>query len=224
MKTKKSAQANLETRRSIFRQMGLIFVLGAVFIAFEYASTEVTSSHVVAASELVIEPDYVPITRAEAPPLPPAPPVFIYELLVVDDNVLIPDEIDPIADLTDINEVPIFDFTIPEEIDSNKIFVIVDKMPQFPGGEKALMQYLREQVRYPSLSIEYGVQGRVYVQFVVNSKGEIVDVEIMKGVDKYLDEEALRVVANMPRWQPGLQSGKAVNVSFQLPINFQLSY
>lgn len=222
MKTKKSANANLETRRSIFRQMGLLLALGFLFIAFEYANTDVAYNSYEPTSDIFVELDHVPVTRPEPPQLPPSPPVFIYELLVIDDDIPIPDDIAIIIDMDEVDDVTIFDIPEPEEVDPDRVFFVADKMPEFPGGTSALMKYLQRQVRYPAMPQELGIQGRVYVQFVVNKKGEIVDVKIMKGVDRYLDEEALRVVKNMPPWKPGEQSGKAVNVSFQLPINFKL--
>ncbi len=220
MKTKKSANANLETRRSVFRQMGLLFALGFLFIAFEYASTDVVYSSFEPTHEIVVEPDQVPVTKAEQPKLPP-PPIFIHQILVINDDVPVPDD-EIIIDLSEVPDITIFETSEPDEVDTDEVFVVADKMPEFPGGTLALMKFLRKNVHYPSLSQELGIQGRVYVQFVVNKRGEIVDVKIMKGVDAQLDEEALRVVKSMPAWTPGEQSGKAVNVSFQLPINFKL--
>lgn len=104
----------------------------------------------------------------------------------------------------------------------NKTFTVVEQMPQFPGGEEGLMNYLSSNVKYPAIAQENSIQGRVYVEFVVKKDGQIADVKILKGVDRSLDEEALRVVMNMPDWNPGKQRGKEVNVSYRLPINFSL--
>ncbi len=106
--------------------------------------------------------------------------------------------------------------------DDKEVFMVVEKMPKYPGGDKALMEYLNTYVVYPKEAIEKGIQGRVYVQFVVAKDGKISNVEILKGVDKLLDAEALRVIKEMPKWEPGIQKGKAVNVSYRLPINFTL--
>jgi TonB family protein len=102
------------------------------------------------------------------------------------------------------------------------VFYIVDEMPEFPGGEDALRQEISRNVKYPVLSQENGVQGKVYVTFVVAKDGSVVDTKIARGVDPLLDEEALRVVNNLPKWIPGKQDGKPVNVSYTVPINFVL--
>ena len=95
-------------------------------------------------------------------------------------------------------------------------------MPEFPGGEEALRKYIAQSVKYPVIAQENGIQGRVYVSFVVNTKGKVTDVKIARGVDPNLDKEAIRVVNAMPAWKPGKQRGKAVKVSYTVPINFVL--
>lgn len=102
------------------------------------------------------------------------------------------------------------------------VFYIVDEMPEFPGGEDALRQEISRNVKYPVLSQENGVHGKVYVTFVVAKDGSVVDTKIARGVDPLLDKEALRVVNNLPKWIPGKQDGKPVNVSYTVPINFVL--
>ncbi len=103
-----------------------------------------------------------------------------------------------------------------------QVFFIVEEMPEFPGGENALRQHIASAVKYPEIAQEKGIQGKVYVTFVVSKDGTIADCKIARGVDASLDKEALRVVNELPRWQPGKQRGKFVNVSYTIPINFQL--
>ncbi len=95
-------------------------------------------------------------------------------------------------------------------------------MPEFPGGEVALRKFIATSVKYPVIAQENGIQGRVYISFVVNTKGKVIDVKIARGVDPNLDKEAIRVVNSMPAWKPGKQRGKAVKVSYTVPINFVL--
>ena len=95
-------------------------------------------------------------------------------------------------------------------------------MPQFPGGDVALMKYIQKNVRYPQIAKEYGIEGRVFVTFVIDKKGKVNDVEILKGVDKNLDKEAKRVIESLPKFTPGKQRGKAVRVQFTVPISFKL--
>jgi protein TonB len=102
------------------------------------------------------------------------------------------------------------------------IFQVVEKMPSFPGGDAALFKFLNENVKYPVIAQENGVQGRVICQFVVNRDGSIVDVEVVRSVDASLDKEAIRVIKSMPKWSPGQQRGKPVRVKYTLPVNFKL--
>lgn len=107
-------------------------------------------------------------------------------------------------------------------VEETKIFTVVEQMPMFPGGVGALMGYLRDNIHYPTVAAENGVQGRVVVGFVVERDGSITDVNILRGVDPSLDREAMRVVKSMPKWTPGKQNGSAVRVKYQVPVSFRL--
>ena len=108
--------------------------------------------------------------------------------------------------------------------ESKKIFTIVEQMPEFPGGSLALRKYIAQQIKYPAIAQENGIQGDVYVSFVINSYGVVSDAKIARSVDPALDNEAIRVIYSMPKWKPGYQQGKAVDVAFTVPITFLLSY
>lgn len=110
----------------------------------------------------------------------------------------------------------------PKHEEENKVFDIVEQQPLFPGGPAALMKYLSENTKYPVVAQENGVQGRVYVQFVVEKDGSISDVHVLRGVDPSLDKEAVRVVKSMPRWTPGKQNGITVRVNYRVPVLFRL--
>ena len=103
-----------------------------------------------------------------------------------------------------------------------KVFEVVEQMPSFPGGDAALMQYLRDNIKYPVVAQENGVQGRVVVSFVVEKDGSITDVKVVRSVDPSLDKEAQRVVKSMPKWIPGKQNGSAVRVKYNVPVSFKL--
>ena len=107
-------------------------------------------------------------------------------------------------------------------VEETKIFTVVEQLPMFPGGDGALMGYLRDNIHYPTVAAENGVQGRVVVGFVVERDGSITDVNILRGVDPSLDREAMRVVKSMPKWTPGKQNGSAVRVKYQVPVSFRL--
>jgi len=104
----------------------------------------------------------------------------------------------------------------------NKVFDVVEQMPSFPGGQGALMQYLANNIKYPVVAQENGVQGRVVVSFVIERDGSITDVQVVRSVDPSLDREAQRVVRSMPRWIPGKQNGQAVRVKYNVPVSFRL--
>lgn len=110
----------------------------------------------------------------------------------------------------------------PKHVEEDKVFDIVEQQPLFPGGQSALMQFLHDNIKYPVVAQENGVQGRVTVQFVVEKDGSITDVHVLRGVDPSLDREAVRVVKSMPRWTPGKQNGTTVRVNYRLPVLFRL--
>ena len=110
----------------------------------------------------------------------------------------------------------------PKHEEENKVFEVVEQMPQFPGGPAALMEYLRSNTHYPVVAAENGVQGRVSISFVVEKDGSITDVQVARPVDPSLDKEAARVVNSMPKWQPGKQNGSFVRVRYIVPVTFKL--
>lgn len=226
MEVKKNKKANLKESITLFRQMGLIVSLGIMYIAFEYTYSDIKAVTLDVGEELVVEEEMIPITRADPPPPPPPPPpVMNFEILtIVDDDVILDDEFDlQDIELDEDSEVEIMEFEEEDEIDSDMVFQHVEKVPEFPGGYAALIKYLKKHLKFPNIAKENGIQGRVYVNFVVNKTGHISDVKILKGVDVSLDREAIRVVQQMPVWTPGEQRGRAVNVSYNLPINFALN-
>lgn len=109
-----------------------------------------------------------------------------------------------------------------DKVDGQRVFEMVENMPEFPGGIAALMQFLEKSIKYSNIAQENGIQGRVHVQFVVKADGSIVNAVVSKSVDPELDKEALRVVNSMPKWKPGMQGGRAVNVKFSTPVVFRL--
>ena len=117
----------------------------------------------------------------------------------------------------------IFDLAANPEVVEEEIFTIVETMPEFPGGgQEALFKFLQSEMKYPQVAKENGIQGTVFVNFVVGQDGKIRDVKVLRGVNKMLDDEAVRVVKAMPSWKPGKQRGKPVSVSYNLPIKFTL--
>jgi TonB family protein len=112
---------------------------------------------------------------------------------------------------------------IDDDVDRTPVFTVVEEMPSFPGGEESRLKFLQDNIVYPQVAKESGIQGTVYVSFVVDSKGRVTDVKVMRGIGGGCDEEAVRVVKMMPGWNPGKQAGKPVRVQFTMPIKFILS-
>lgn len=227
MDVKKSPKATLEDKKFLFVLMGLVMVLSLIYIAFEWTDKEVTVYEVIDPDMLAEEEIEIIQTAQELPPPPPPPaPEIVEELNIVEDDVVtesveINTEDDKDKTVSISAPVTSTGSTIVEE-EENVVFQVVEKMPSFPGGDAALFKFLNENVKYPVIAQENGVQGRVICQFVVNRDGSIVDVEVVRSVDPSLDKEAIRVIKSMPKWSPGQQRGKPVRVKYTLPVNFRL--
>ena len=215
MEVKKSPKADLEGRKSTWLLVGYVVVLAFMFVAFEWTQRDVKIDTSQAVADLVFEEEIIPITETPK----------VAELLeIVDDKAEI-DETTTIinednAAPVEVKYVPVQ--VVEEEPEEQTIFEVVENMPDFPGGQAALMQYLAKNIKYPTIAQENGTQGRVIVQFVVNRDGSIVDAKVVRSVDPYLDKEALRVINTMPKWKPGMQRGKPVRVKFTVPVMFRL--
>ena len=226
MELKKTPKADLENKRNIFVQLGLVISLGIVFTAFNINDSVKSADTLGELTVQAIEDEVIPITRQETPPPPPPPPPpkVVEILTIIDDDVELDEEFEfestEADDATIIDAVPVI--TEEESEEDTEVFVIVEDMPEFPGGELALRQWISNNVKYPVIAAENGVQGKVYVTFVVDRDGSVTNARIARGVDPSLDQEALRVVNNLPKWKPGKQRGKPVRVSYTVPINFQL--
>ena len=230
MEPKKTDKANLEKKKGIFTQLGLAIVLSIVLIAFEWTSTDMKSSEFDLLDEIEIEEEIAQVTRQEEPePVAPIePPKVIVEFDIVDDDVEIDDELifdDIEADQN--TEFEIMDFVI-EDVDEEaseemEIFTIVEDMPSFQGGDQnTFRMFIQKNLVYPPIAAENGIQGTVYVNFVVETTGEVSKAVVIRGVDPALDKEAIRVIMSSPNWSPGKQRGKPVRVQFTFPIKFVL--
>lgn len=227
MEVKKNDRANLEKRKGVFFQVGLIISLSLILIAFEWTSKPPKESSLGELEDMDIEEEIVPITRQQQkpPPPPPPPPSQITELEIVEDDVELEDEL-IIEDIeADQNmAIEITEFEQEEEAEEETVFIIVEDMPTFNGKEASIgfREYIAKNLDYPDIAAENGIEGRVIVQFAVNSRGQVVNARVVRGVDPALDKEALRVVNSSPKWSPGKQRGKPVSVQFTFPINFVL--
>ena len=217
MEPKKNPEVNLERKRGLFLQIGLVIALLVVLGAFEYKSYEKVAYNLGALSLDDLEEEIIPITKQEVkPPPPPPPPPEVIE--IVEDEVEIENEIEIEDTESDEDE----EIEIEEE-DDEEFFMVVENMPEFPGGDLGLMKYIQKNVKYPAIAKEYNITGKVYVNFIVDKSGSVTNVKIVRGVDKNLDAEAVRVVKSLPKYKPGKQRGKAVRVMYTIPINFTLN-
>lgn len=226
MEIKKSPKANLEKRRGIFLQIGLVVVIGLVYMAFEWPSyPKIDTDLQQLASDDQFEEDIENTFREEKPPPPPPPPEEPQVLEVVENDVEIEDDlIIEDADADENDEVNIQEVTQEEEEDEEPLpFFILEDKPEFPGGEEALQKWIAQNTKYPDIAKDMGISGKVFIGFVIDKKGQVTKVKVLRGVDPYLDAEALRVVKSMPDWKPGKQRGKAVPVQYQIPIKFTLA-
>ncbi len=225
MELKKNPKADLERWKSTLFMIGLVISLGVVLAAFSVTQKKSAVDELQRLEDVDFEDEDIPVTRQEQPPevKPPPPQQTIEVLTIVDDNTEIEDEFEmDDVEADDDTQVEIVDLGDEEEEEEPEIFFIVETMPEFPGGELGLRKYIATHVKYPNIARENGIEGKVYVRFCVTSKGTVEKVSIARGVDPILDKEALRVVKALPKWKPGEQRGKKVNVWYTVPINFQL--
>ena len=227
MELKKSYRANLEKRRAANFVLGLLISLSLILISFEWTTMSTKLSDVNRATEIPFVNEMMEITRRDEPKPPPKPdlPAIVATIQMVDNNIELED-IDFSREVTKDTWVnfKIYTNSEPEVIVGEVERYIVEIMPTFNGGDPSVEfnRYIASKMNYPEDAAQNGIKGRVYVKFIVNSKGELVNAEIYRGVHPDLNSEALRVVKSSPLWEPGIQSGVRVSVTYIFPINFVL--
>ena len=229
MKTKKSPKANLENKRVLFIEIGLIFALLVVLAAFEYKTYDKDVSMLTSDIQQVIEEEQIPITMETPPPPPEMPkaPALSDAIEIVDDDITIEEDIfieteDDASFAVEIRDY--IEYSEEEDVEEEEIpLAIVEEKPSFMGGdENTFTKWVFERIVYPEVAKENGVQGRVVLSFIVDADGYVKNVTVLRGVDPSIDKEAVRVVSSSPRWKPGRQRDKAVRVRYNFPLNFQL--
>ena len=227
MEIKKSPKADLESKKSTWLLVGYVIVLAFIFVAFEWTKRDIKIDTSQAITDVFFEEEIIPITEQpeQVTPPPPEAPSIAETLTIVEDDADVEETAivssEELNQAVEIKYVPVA--VEEEEPEEQTIFEVVEQMPEFPnGGMAGLMQYLSKNIKYPTIAQENGTQGRVTVQFVVNKDGSIVDAKVLRGVDPYLDKEAVRVIMGMPKWKPGMQRGKPVRVKYTVPVMFRL--
>ena len=223
MEVKKSPKADLENKKTTNLLVGAIIILAVLFVGFEWSERDKQVTTDTGIAEVVFEEEIIPITEQEQPKQAPPPPEApkMEEVLEIMDNDSEVEE--STIQVSDDTQAAVEVKYTPVEVEEQQIFQVVEEMPEFPGGMAECMKWLGKNIKYPTISQENGVQGRVIIQFVVNRDGSIVDAQVARGVDPYLDKEALRVIKLMPKWKPGKQRGKAVRCKFTQPVLFRLN-
>jgi protein TonB len=220
MEVKKNPQADVDKVRASVFFGGLAFALALILVIFQLTFWDVQYSSLAGTDfEAELEEEIL-VTQPEVKPPPPPPkPTVIIEIVEDDEEVeeteIEIEEVDVETEIEYIEEEE-------EVIEEQEIFKIVEKMPEFPGGEEELFKYLGKNIKYPAMARDAGISGRVFVTFVVEKNGDIKDCKVLRGIGGGCDEEALRVVKKMPNWKAGQQRGKPVRVQFNLPIFFNL--
>ena len=220
---KKSAKADLSRKSGLYLNIGLVVSLILVITAFEWRFYDDGALADLGQVTDDFE-EMLDIPQTEQPP-PPPPVIQQPEIIEVPDEEEIEEEIEVNLDVEitddDVIEEVIFEEPVEEEV-ADEIFTIVEQQPAFPGGMGAFYQFVQKKMKYPSQARRMGIEGKVFVQFVVDKKGNITEVTAVKGIGAGCDEEAVRVIKSSPKWKAGKQRGKSVKVRMILPITFKL--
>ena len=225
MNKKKNRDANLEQLRVPLLFLGLLFACGVVLSAFEWRTYEKAEDPVkndVTTNELPDEVIFTAVAMKKPLPPPPAPkPVVDVMKIVADDKkiglALSVPSLEPEDPEPYVEAIP-----SKKEVVTEEVIDLPDIWPSFPGGDTALMKYLSANIEYPKKAKYTRTQGIVYIEFIVGRDGEIEDAKVLRGIGLGCDEEALRVVDQMPKWIPGKQKGHPVKVRFRLPVKYVL--
>ena len=227
MELKKNPKADLEKRRGLYLEIGLVVALAGCLLAFNWKKMDKEAREYVQVEHAQEEEEIVIQTADNTPPPPPPPevPEVTTVIEVVSDDKEDIKEVSFNVEVTEeTKNIEITPVKIEEEQDEEevKIFTVVEQDPEFPGGMEALLKYLAQNIKYPQLARDNGITGKVFVTFVVERDGSIANVKLLRDIGGGCGQEAIRVVKSMPKWNPGKQRGKAVRVQFNLPVNFTL--
>ena len=228
MEIKKTPKADLENRRTLYTEIGLVVALLVVWGAFSYSTKEKAVASLGEDTQVVEVEDMVPIIQETPPPPPETPkiPVLSDQIDIVEDDIKVDDNFMSLEDDANLG-VEIMDYVeeVKEEVVEEEAipFQLVEEKPSFNGGDaNEFSKWVNSKLQYPEIAKENGVQGRVTLQFTVNPDGSVSNVKVLRGVDSSLDKEAVRVVSMSPKWKPGKQRDRAVKVTYTFPVIFQL--
>ncbi len=229
MEAKKTPKADLEKRRGLYLEIGLVVILALALVAFNIKSYDKEVKEVntrVAESEIDAEVLNTPPEELPPPP-PPEQEIVATDLKVVENDEQPINEVGLINADDNANRAQETFVKVEvkeeEEVVEEEVFLVVEDDPEFPGGLSALSQYLASNIKYPQLAKENNITGKVFVSFVVEKDGSVGQVKILRDIGGGCGAEAVRVVKAMPKWKPGKQRGKPVRTQFNLPVDFSLN-
>ena len=229
MEVKKSPKADLEKRRGLFLEIGLVVILAAALVAFNVRSYDKEVKEVnLRSATMEIDADIIQTDQPDEPPPPPEEPEqVVTDLTVVENDADLTNEVGIINAEDNANKAQ-EEFTRvvvdEEEVEEEEeVFLVVEEDPDFPGGLGALSQFIADNIKYPELAKQNNITGRVFVSFVVEKDGSVGQVKVLRDIGGGCGAEAVRVVKSMPKWKPGKQRGKPVRTQFNLPVNFELN-
>jgi periplasmic protein TonB len=225
MELKKYPHADLTKKAGLFFNIGLALSLLFVTVAFEWKNFDDGSMLDLGTVDIDME-ELLDVPPTEQPP-PPPPVIQLPEIVEVPDEEEIEQEIEVNLDIdfTEEKKIEAVVFTpaaAPQEEEVDQIFDFVETEPTPVGGMNAFYKYVNDNIKYPAAARRMGIEGKVFLVFVIDTDGKINDVQVVKGIGAGCDEEAIRVVSNAPKWNPGKQRGRPVKVRMRLPITFKL--
>jgi periplasmic protein TonB len=232
MESKKTAAADRENKRAVWFIVGLMAVTGITLSCMAWTIFDLQASNLGSADLNLMEEEEIPVMIQQPPPPPPPPPqTTIIEIVEDDEEIEEELELDlEIEEDTEIEEIE----EIIDDVAEDEVFMIVEKMPAFPGcenlrgdelkacTESSVIQYVSKTVKYPAIAKDAGIQGTVYVYYEIDKSGAVTNVEVLRGVHPSLDKAAEMVVKNMPKHSPGEQRGKPVRVRYTIPVRFTI--
>ena len=226
MEAKKSPRADLENKKGLYLEIGLVVILAASLLAFNIKSYDMEEIEVSQRTAIDEIEDVIIQTAEDTPPPPPPeqPELVVTDIKVVENDVVVEDihvDADDNANKAQETFIPV-EVEEEETVQEEEIFTVVENEPEFPGGMEALYKYLGENIKYPQVAKDNNITGRVYVTFVVEKDGTIANPRVLRDIGGGCGQEAIRVVKSMPKWKAGKQRGKAVRVQFNLPVSFNL--
>ncbi len=225
MNVKKNPQADLERKRFAFLQIGLIIAGGLTLMAFQYSNVNFKKhekqigieDNIPSIPDIPIEKVYtVPQKKHQHVKMPIIDEVKQVTKIIKTEPA--PKPIKEVIDIINIDDPDDGETDFPE-IPSDKPFIVVEEMPEFPGGYSAMTKFIADNIKIPEYAMP--LEGRVFVRFIVDTDGSITNVSILKGLHRDYDNAAVKVVSKMPKWKPGKQAGKAVRVQYEIPIKFR---